>query len=74
MKKLFLAILISVFGITTLGALPVDCSVVYAQKKGDNKKKDPPGRPVQREKPKEREKDDKPRNDKPKKDKKPDEL
>jgi hypothetical protein len=74
MKKLFLAILISVFGITALGTLPADCSVVYAQKKdkGD-KKKDPPGPPVVREKPKEK-KDDKPKDDKPKRGKKPDEL
>ncbi|HWP43620.1 MAG TPA: hypothetical protein VNO14_10325 [Blastocatellia bacterium] len=73
MKRLFLAILIAVFGITALGSLPVDCSVAYTQKKEDKKKKDPPGPPVVRDKPKEKPKDNK-KNDKPKKGKKPGEY
>ena len=74
MKKLFLAIFLAVFGVTAFGSLPVDSAVVYAQKrKDDDKKKDPPGRPIVKDKPKDK-KDEKPRDDKPKRGKKPDEY
>lgn len=74
MKKLVLTIFMAVFGVTAIGTLPSDSTAVYAQKKGDNKKKDPPGPPVVRDKPKDKSGDNKPKNDKPKKGKKPDDL
>ncbi|HSE99123.1 MAG TPA: hypothetical protein VLD57_12720 [Blastocatellia bacterium] len=74
MKKLVLAIFLAMFGVTTLGTLPSDCTAVYAQKKGGDKKKDPPGPPVVRDKPKDKPGDSKPKDDKPRKGKKPDEL
>ena len=74
MKKLFLAIFLAVFGVTALGALPDDSAVVYAQKKKDSdKKKDPPGRPIVKDKPNDK-KDEMPKDDKPKRGKKPDEY
>jgi hypothetical protein len=49
MKKVVLAIILSFFGAWTLGVLPAAAPAVYAQKK-DDRKKDPPGPPVQRDK------------------------
>jgi hypothetical protein len=59
MKKIVLALIISLVGIVGVGEMPGSSSLVYAQKK-DEKKKDPPGRPVVRDK------GDKGRDDKPK--------
>jgi hypothetical protein len=66
MKKVVLAITLALFGVTALGTLPSDAVMVYAQKKGEDKKKDPPGPPVVRDKGR----DQKPK-DPPKRDKKP---
>ena len=66
MKKVFLAITLALFGVTALGIVPSDAVMVYAQKKGEDKKKDPPGPPVVRDKGR----DQKPK-DPPKRDKKP---
>jgi uncharacterized alpha/beta hydrolase family protein len=49
MKKVVLAIIISLSGALTLGALPAATPVAYAQKR-DDRKKDPPGPPVQKDK------------------------
>jgi hypothetical protein len=67
MKKLFLLIALSLFGVTSLAATPCSGSVVFAQKDKDEKKKDPPGPPVIKDKGKQ----DKPKEPPPKKDKKP---
>ena len=66
MKKVVLAITLALFGVTALGALPSDAVMVYAQKKGEDTKKDPPGPPVVRDKGR----DQKPK-DPPKRDKRP---
>jgi hypothetical protein len=66
MKKVVLAITLALFGVTALGTLPSDAVMVYAQKKGEDKKKDPPGPPVVRDKGR----DQKPK-DPPKRDKRP---
>ena len=66
MKKVVLAITLALFGVTALGTVPSDAVTVYAQKKGEDKKKDPPGPPVVRDKGR----DSKPK-DPPKRDKKP---
>ena len=50
MKKLFLAITLALFGMTNLSATTLSAASVYAQKKGDDKKKDPPGPPVVKDK------------------------
>jgi hypothetical protein len=66
MKKVFLIITLSLFGVTASVTTP-GSSVVFAQKKDKNeKKKDPPGPPVIRDK----EKHEKPK-EPPRKDKKP---
>jgi len=62
MKKVVLAIIISLFGTWTLGVMPAATPAVYAQKR-DDKKKDPPGPPVQRKKSDQRPKDPPPRRD-----------
>lgn len=66
MKKVVLAITLALFGVTALGTVPSDAVMVYAQKKGEDKKKDPPGPPVVRDKGR----DQKPK-DPPKRDKRP---
>ena len=67
MKKAFLIITLSLFGAVASVPTPGSGSVVFAQKKDkDEKKKDPPGPPVIRDK----EKHDKPK-EAPRKDKKP---
>ena len=68
MKKVVLAITISLFGAWTLGVMPAATPSVFAQKR-DDKKKDPPGPPVQRDKGKKG--DQRPDNPPPKKDRKP---
>ena len=50
MKKVFLAITLALFGLTSAPAAQVGIAAVYDQKKGDDKKKDPPGPPVVRDK------------------------
>jgi hypothetical protein len=72
MKKFFLCIVIALFAVTAFGALPARDSIVYAQKKGDDKgrdkeRKDPPGPPVvkDKERPKNNPPKDKPKNRKP---------
>lgn len=68
MKKVFLIITLSLFGATAMVGAPGSGSTVFAQKKDkDEKKKDPPGPPVIRDKGKQ----DKPKEPPPKKDKKP---
>jgi uncharacterized alpha/beta hydrolase family protein len=68
MKKVFLLITLSLFGVTGLVTTPGSRSVVFAQKKDkDEKKKDPPGPPVIKDKGRQ----DKPKDAPPKKDKKP---
>jgi len=67
MKKLFLIITLSMFGAAALVTTPGNCSVVFAQKDKDEKKKDPPGPPVIKDKGKQ----DKPKDPPPKPDKKP---
>jgi hypothetical protein len=65
MKKFFLSIVIALFSVTAFGTFPSDTAIVYAQKRGEDKrkeKKDPPGPPVVKEK--ERPRD--PPKDKPK--------
>jgi RecB family exonuclease len=58
MKQLLLAITLALFTANFPLALPAQCTLVYAQKKGEEKKKkDPPGPPVVKEK---REKDKQP--------------
>ncbi|MEN3335761.1 MAG: hypothetical protein V7641_5126 [Blastocatellia bacterium] len=66
MKKVVLAIIISLFGTLTLGALLDATPAVYAQKR-DDRTKDPPGPPVQRDK----KGDHRPSNPPPKKDRRP---
>jgi hypothetical protein len=67
MKKAFLIITISIFGMTASVTTPSGASVAFAQKKDkDERKKDPPGPPVIRDK----EKREKPK-ESPRKDKKP---
>lgn len=67
MKKAFLIITLALFGVTSSVITPGSGSVVFAQKKDkDEKKKDPPGPPVIRDK----EKHEKPK-EAPRKDKKP---
>jgi len=51
MKKFFLIITMSLFGIAAVGTVPCAESVVFAQKRDrDEKKKDPPGPPVVKDK------------------------
>jgi len=66
MKKVVLAIIISVFGASMLGVLPATAPAVYAQKR-DDRKKDPPGPPVQRDK----KGDQRPKEPPPRRDRKP---
>jgi uncharacterized alpha/beta hydrolase family protein len=66
MKKVVLAIIISLFGAWTLGAMPAATPAVFAQRK-DDRKKDPPGPPVQRDK----KGDQRPKDPPPKRDRKP---
>jgi hypothetical protein len=67
MKKVVLALLIILLGAWTLGALPAATPAVYAQKR-DDRKKDPPGPPVQRDK---KGGDQRPKSPPPKRDRKP---
>ena len=70
-RRVFLAIMLAAFGITATAALPGRSLTVYAQKKDDGKKKNPPGPPVV--KPKQPQGGDKKGDDKGRpKDKKPD--
>lgn len=73
MKRLFLIIVMAIFGVMAVGAFPAQVSYAYAddKKKDKDKKKDPAGPPVVREKG-DKDKSPKPK-DPPKKDKKPDE-
>ena len=66
MKKVVLALIISLFGVWALGIAPDATPAVYAQKR-DDRKKDPPGPPVQRDKRGDRPRDNPP----PKRDRKP---
>ena len=67
MKKAFLMIMLALFGVTASVTTPGSASVVFAQKRDkDEKKKDPPGPPVIRDK----EKPQKPK-EPPRKDRKP---
>ena len=66
MKKVVLAIMISTCGAWTLGVLPDATPAAYAQKR-DDRKKDPPGPPVQRDK----KGDQRPKEPPPRKDRKP---
>ena len=66
MKKVVLAIIISLFGTLALGVLPAAAPAVYAQRK-DDRKKDPPGPPVQRDK----KGDQRPKEPPPRRDRKP---
>ena len=67
MKKAFLIITLSLFGATASVTTPGSSSVAFAQKKDkDERKKDPPGPPVIKDK----EKPEKPK-EPPRKDKKP---
>lgn len=70
-RRVFIAIVLAVFGVTAATALPGRSLAVYAQKKDDGKKKAPPGPPVV--KPKQPQGSDKKGDDKSRpKDKKPD--
>lgn len=65
MKKAFLIITLSLFGMTASMPTPGNGSVVLAQRKDkDEKKKDPPGPPVVRDKGKQEKHKDPPRKDK----------
>lgn len=65
MKKAFLIITLSLFGITAWVPTPGSGSVVFAQKKDkDEKKKDPPGPPVIRDKEKQEKHKEPPKKDK----------
>ena len=66
MKKVVLALVLALFGVTTVGTIPAHASAIYAQKRGEDKKKDPPGPPVVKDKGQ----DQKPK-ESPKRDKKP---
>ena len=66
MKKVVLAIIILLFSTWALGVMPEATPAVYAQKR-DDRKKDPPGPPVQRDK----HGDQRPKAPPPKKDRKP---
>jgi hypothetical protein len=74
MKKLFLIIVIAIFGMMAVGAFPAQITYAYAEDdknkdKGKDKKKDPAGPPVMKDKgPKSKDRD----KDRPKKGKKPD--
>ncbi|HXG91064.1 MAG TPA: hypothetical protein VNN73_01690 [Blastocatellia bacterium] len=68
MKKFLLLMVIALFGVNAVGAAPAQYASAYDQKKGDDKKKDPPGPPVVR--PKEP-KGEKPKQEPPKKNKRP---
>lgn len=67
MKKVFLIVTLSLFGVTTVITAPPSGSVALAQKKGKDEKKNPPGPPVIRDKGSK----DKPKEPPPKKEKKP---
>jgi hypothetical protein len=71
MKKLFLIIVMAIFAVAAVGALPAQVSYTYAddKKKDKDKKKDPAGPPVVKDKPQKPK--DSPK-DPPKKGKKPD--
>lgn len=65
MKKIVLIVTLSMFGVTTAMTAPPSGSVVLAQKKGKDEKKNPPGPPVIRDKGnKERPKEPPPKRDK----------
>lgn len=63
MKKIFLLIVIALFGAGATVASPLQYESAYEQKKSRDKKKDPPGPPVVRDKGK----DEKPKDPPPKK-------
>ena len=50
MKKVFLAIMLALFAMTHVGAETLSAEAIYVQKKNDDKKKNPPGPPVVRDK------------------------
>jgi hypothetical protein len=56
MKKVVLAIVLAIFGVTAIGTLPTHYSFAYAQK-NDKKKKDPPGPPIVKDKGQDKPKD-----------------
>ncbi|HLG16758.1 MAG TPA: hypothetical protein VJH03_19990 [Blastocatellia bacterium] len=69
-RRIILAMLVAVFAVAAMPALPSPTFAVYAQKKDDGKKKDPPGPPVVKEKEK-RGDTNKPDKSRPKDPKKP---
>lgn len=69
MQKFLLTITLSLFVVAGIGTMPSSNSVVFAQKRDkDEKKKDPPGPPVVKDKGGNQEK---PKDSPPKKDKRP---
>lgn len=50
MKRVFLAITLALFALMNAGAAPLSEAVIYAQKKGEDKRKEPSGPPVVRNK------------------------
>ena len=77
MKKLFLIIVIAIFGVTAVGAFPAQVTYAYAEddkNKDNDKKKDPAGPAVVKDKGKDKggSQGSKDSRKDPKKDKKPD--
>ena len=67
MKKVFLIVILSLFGVTAVATAPLGATVALAQKKDKDDKKNPPGPPVIKDKGSQ----DKPKEPPPRKDKKP---
>jgi hypothetical protein len=67
MKKVFLIVTLSLFGVTAVFTTPPSGSVVFAQNKDKDNKKNPPGPPVVKDKGSH----DKSKEPPPKKDRKP---
>jgi hypothetical protein len=70
MKKVVLIVALSMFGVTSAITAPPSGSVVLAQKKGKDEKKNPPGPPVIRDKGNKGNKE-KPKEQPPKREKRP---
>ena len=67
MKKVFLIVTLSLFGVTAVFTAPPSGAVVFAQRKDKDDKKNPPGPPVIKDK----RGQDKPKEPPPKRDRKP---